>query len=133
MNKEKYGPYEKDTGIYKCIKGLCVPPYYYFRKLKKSVISLDQLKSISNGDLKYELNNGTLISWISTFFQENPSLDLKPLYAFEKESVKMLEYVATIDPNYRSVQRFNQPELSTILLKTGICIKWLESRFVDIF
>ena len=107
-NKEKYGPYDKATGIYKCIKGLGVPPSYYFRKLKKSVISLDQLKSISNGDLKYELNNGTLISWISTFFQENPSLDLKPLYAFEKESVKMLEYVATRDPNYRSVQRFNQ-------------------------
>ena len=91
-NSEKYGPYNKDIAIYKLINGLVFNPFYTFKcPDEQAVYTLQELEQRTEDDLHDEMFQGALLSWLTTFFQENPSVDLSPKYAHEQQVVKYLE------------------------------------------
>ena len=106
-NANKAGPYNWKIGVYKAIKGLGYSPFYYFPKSDKRIYTLDELNQIPSKEVKEELKKGYLESWLTTFYQEDPYLDLSPKYAYEKEVVKFLGHLEKIDPKDSDVINYN--------------------------
>ncbi|GHT52765.1 hypothetical protein AGMMS49982_13850 [Bacteroidia bacterium] len=106
-NTKKAGPYNWKIGVYKAIKGLDYDPHYYFPKSDKYVKTLEGLAAIPAQEVKEEIEKGYLTAWLTVHYQENPSLNLKPKFTFEKECVKFIEHLEKLAPqdayvyNYR--------------------------------
>lgn len=105
-NLRKAGPYNWIIAVFKMIKGLGAQPYYFFKGSSKSITGLSDLKSIPSKEVKYELENGFLRDWLTTFFQEDPAKDLSPKFAYEQETVKYLEFIEKIDSKDTDVSNF---------------------------
>ncbi len=106
-NVNKYGPYDVTYGIFKAIKGLGYDPYFYFPDSKKVVTKLDDLKSVPAKEIKRHLSEDTgLKAWIATFFQEDPNKPLDTQFAYEKETVKFVEFIEKLDKKDEDVVNF---------------------------
>ncbi len=105
-NAGKAGPYNWSIGVYKAIKGLGYDPCYYFPKSKKYVYTLSELSQIPSKEIKEEMEKGYLQSWLTTCYQENPSLDLSAKYTYEKEVLKYLEHVEKLDAKNYDVENY---------------------------
>ncbi|GHT34452.1 hypothetical protein FACS189434_10620 [Bacteroidia bacterium] len=105
-NSKKAGPYNWRIGVYKAIKGMGYDPYYYFPKCNKTACTLEELSQIPVAEIKEEMKNDYFQAWLTLFYQENPDLDLKPKYAYEKETVKYVEHLEKIDAKNPEVQNY---------------------------
>ncbi len=106
-NTNKSGPYNWKVGVYKAIKGLGFDPFYYFPQSDKRIYTLDELSQIPSKEIKNELAKGYLQAWLTTFWQENPALNLTPKYTFERETVKYLHYLEKLDKDNADVKNYN--------------------------
>lgn len=95
-NKNKAGFYRWQTAVYRVIAGMGVKPQYYFPETKTYITTLDELKKIDRKIIEKHLDmkSYSLADWLAVQFQENPKLNLlKQKYTYEKELVKMLEFI----------------------------------------
>ncbi|MDR1756115.1 MAG: protein kinase [Culturomica sp.] len=106
-NAEKPAPYNWKVGVYKAIKGLGFDPFYYFPKSDKRVYTLDELNGIPSKEINDELAKGYLQAWLTTFWQEDPALDLQKEHTFEKETIKYLRYLGKLDKENIDVKNYN--------------------------
>ncbi|MDR0872435.1 MAG: hypothetical protein LBN27_03060 [Prevotellaceae bacterium] len=105
-NEDKYAPNNWRICFYKALKGLDYDPAYYFPDSDKYIFSLDELKDIPPKEILDELEKGCLEDYLTIFFHENPFLDLKPKFTFEKETVKYLEKLEELNPDDTWVHDF---------------------------
>lgn len=105
-NKLKAGPYNWKIGVYKAIIGLGFDPYYYFPKSNQYVYTLDELDKIPEKEKKEELAKGYLDAWLTTFFQEDPDLDLSPQFAYEEATDQYMEKLEEIDDEHEDVKNY---------------------------
>jgi len=105
-NKNKYAPNTWRVCFYKTLKGLSYDPGYYFHKSKKYITSLEELKSVPKKEILHALENEYLTDYLTIFFHENPFLNTKTKFAFEKETVKYLEKLEEYNPNYYWVYNY---------------------------
>jgi len=105
-NKNKYAPNTWRVCFYKTLKGLNYDPAYYFSKSKKYITSLEELKDVPKKEILHALENEYLSDYLTIFFHENPSLNLKTKFTFEKETVKYLEKLEELNPNEPWVYNF---------------------------
>lgn len=120
-NTNKAGPYNWKIGVYKAIKGLGFDPYYYFSKSDKYVYTLEELDKIPDKEKKEELAKGYLETWLTTFFQEDPALDLSPQFAYEEATDAYMEKLESIDGDHEDVKNYriatDYVEISVLDLK----------------
>lgn len=107
-NLNKPGPYGWEVAVYKTIKGLGFDPWYTFLKSNKRVYTLAELDAMPGDEVKEELPKFFLQAWMTTFYEENPALDVKKKYAFEKETVKYIEHLRRLDPTVKNVVAFDE-------------------------
>ena len=105
-NEEKYAPNNWRVCFYKTLKGLNYDPAYYFPQSDKYIFSLEDLDDIPKKEILDALENGCLDDYLTLFFHENPFLDLKKKFTFEKETVKYLEKLEKLNPKDAWVQNF---------------------------
>ncbi len=105
-NVNKAGPYNWRIGVYKAIKGLGYAPFYYFPKSDKRVYTLDELQQIPSKEVKDAIQTGCLQDWLTLFYQEDPALDLKTKYTYEKATVKYLEHLKKLDGEHIDVKNY---------------------------
>ncbi len=93
-NKKKAGPYNYYIAMFKIIKGMGEKAFYTF-KSGKTIDDPSQLSDVPKADINdaLERTGEPLISWISVFFQEDPFLDKKEKYAFEKRTVDFMNFL----------------------------------------
>ena len=131
-NKKKAGPYNKEIALYKAIKGLGYDPYYYFSKSKKNVKSVEELSQINKDEVVKELEKGGLKNWLTVFYQEDPFVDLKPAYSFEKLSKQYLDKLEELNSNCAEAQRYREAVSLTGDLRKTVKIKFNAVRTMKI-
>jgi serine/threonine protein kinase len=105
-NRKKCGPYNQEVALYKAIKGLDFEPYYYFPKNEKSIYTLEELKEIPSEEIIDELDNGSLKSWLTLFYQEAPTANLRTQYAYENLTKEYTLKLAELDCENPEALRF---------------------------
>ncbi len=132
-NANKAGPYNWRIGVYKAIKGLGFDPYYYFPKSDKVVYTLDELKGIPRKEIKAEMEKGYLDAWLTTFYQEDPALDLSPQFAYELATDKYMQKLEELDESHVDVENYRiaTKQLNSVLsglkrnYKFNLLSKWI--------
>ena len=105
-NTKKPAPYNEKIATYKCIKGMGVDPFYCTASGKILTKPADA-KRLSRSELAKELSSDRgLREWLTVFYQEDPTLDLKPQYTFEKKTAQYLKFLASLNPRLEEVQRY---------------------------
>ncbi|MEA4919166.1 protein kinase domain-containing protein [Proteiniphilum sp.] len=128
-NANKAGPYNWKIGVYKAIKGLGFDPYYYFPKSDKYVYTLDELKEIPRKEIKAEMAKGYLDAWLTTFFQEDPDLDLSPQFAYEEATDEYMQKLEELDENHEDVVNYRLATDQLVASVSGLKRKYRFNLF----
>lgn len=131
-NKNKAGFYRWQTAIFRIIAGMGVKPKYYFSETKTYVTTLDELKKIDRKLVEKHLNMDKycLSDWLAIHFQENPKLNLKPSYTYEKELAKMLDFIDSLKiSDYEPLRRYKKARSRAKSNSRGVGrkVRWLQA------
>ena len=110
-DQKKAGPkdkkYRSEVAMMKCIAGFGAVPEYRLSRTGEVLTSIDDLYRAPKNELKYDLqNNKGLRGWLAVQFHENPHVDLKPKYAYEKLLEQYVEALGYIDEDDVAYSRF---------------------------
>lgn len=114
-NSKKAGPkdaeYLHQVAMMKTIVGFGATPEYRLSRTGEVLKSLDDLRKAPKKELLYDLQHDKGIrGWLAVLCHENPNVDLKPKYTYEKLLEKYLQLIGTIDPNDHAYTRFHQAQ-----------------------
>lgn len=111
-NQEKAGPkdeeYLQQVAWMRVIKGFGIDPVYHLKDEDADVTTVNELFKFSKKTLKKEYEERGLRGWLAVQHPENPNVNLKPQFTYEKLLHEYLEDVGKIDPKDTSVQRFEE-------------------------
>jgi serine/threonine protein kinase len=114
-NMKKCMPYKESTAVWKTIKGLIGNdkyPYFLVEGSKKTIHSLNELKSLPQNGIVKSIDNGSLEPWLSVFFHENPFADLQQKGNFELLAADYIKFIGEVNPNYPPYKRFEDAQNS---------------------
>ncbi len=118
-NIQKAGPYNKVIGAYKSVAGFLggAPSYPLGTTMLHSLEDVEkapktEVASSIGKDKKIEdAREGQPVAWMSawltTFFQENPKLDLSNKFTYEKETAKYTEFILKYASDNVAAKRYN--------------------------
>ena len=114
-NSKKAGPkdaeYLHQVAMMKTIVGFGAMPEYRLSRTGEVLKDLDDLRIAPKKELLYDLQHDKGIrGWLAVLCHENPNVDLKPKYTYEKLLEKYLQLIGTIDSNDPSFVRFHQAQ-----------------------
>ena len=114
-NNKKAGPkdanYLHQVAMMKTIVGFGATPEYRLSRTGEVLKSLDDLRKALRKELLYDLQHDKGIrGWLAVLCHENPNVDLKPKYTYEKLLEKYLQLIGTIDSNDPAYVRFHQAQ-----------------------
>ena len=114
-NSKKAGPkdanYLHQVAMMKTIVGFGATPEYRLSRTGEVLKSLDDLRKAPRKELLYDLQHDKGIrGWLAVLCHENPNVDLKPKYTYEKLLEKYLQLIGTIDSNDPAYVRFHQAQ-----------------------
>ena len=111
-NKKKAGPkdeeYLQQVAWMRVIKGFGIDPVYHLEDEDADVTTVSELFKFSKKTLKKEYEERGLRGWLAVQHHEDPNVNLKPQFTYEKLLHEYLEDVSKIDPKDTAVQRFEE-------------------------
>lgn len=111
-NQEKAGPkdeeYLQQVAWMRVIKGFGIDPVYHLEDEDADVTTVSELFKFSKKTLKKEYEERGLRGWLAVQHHEDPNVNLKPQFTYEKLLHEYLEDVSKIDPKDTAVQRFEE-------------------------
>lgn len=111
-NQKKAGPkddeYLQQVAWMRVIKGFGVDPVYHLEDEDADVTTVSELFRFSKKTLKKEYEERGLRGWLAVQHHEDPNVNLKPQFTYEKLLHEYLEDVSRIDPDDTAVQRFEE-------------------------
>ena len=111
-NQEKAGPkdeeYLQQVAWMRVIKGFGIDPVYHLEDEDADVTTVSELFKFSKKTLKKEYEERGLRGWLAVQHHEDPNVNLKPQFTYEKLLHEYLEDVGKIDPKDTAVQRFEE-------------------------
>ncbi len=107
-NAERYGVYDLRTAAYKLCRVMGVQPAYHFEgeEYQTSVHCLDDLQSLPVKDVRQAIRSGSLVQWISVFFQENPTRSFPDEESYNLCVKDFLHVVGSYDGSEMHYKRF---------------------------
>lgn len=127
------GPFDIWFAIFRCIKGMGAQPFYIIKEGEEPVRSLEDLKRYSKKELydAFHAPNSHLDAWIATFFQEDPFIEKKNKFDYEKLLEKYIEFIDTNIGGYAPAERYHEAlgivDNASRKVKTGTIAKPLVS------
>ena len=111
-NQKKAGPkdeeYLQQVAWMRVIKGFGIDPVYHLEDEDADVTTVSELFKFSKKTLKKEYEERGLRGWLAVQHHEDPNVNLKPQFTYEKLLHEYLEDVGKIDPNEPTVKRFEE-------------------------
>ena len=111
-NQKKAGPkdeeYLQQVAWMRVIKGFGIDPVYHLEDEDADITTVRELFKFSKKTLKKEYEERGLRGWLAVQHHENPKVNLKPQFTYEKLLHEYLEDVSKIDPDDTAVQRFEE-------------------------
>lgn len=105
--KGQYAPYNSFVPLFKLSKALGHTPYYKMPD-GSHILSLDELKGMSPDLIEKAFKTGYLDAWIATFFQDDPTKNIKDEVSYAKEAQKFTEFIDSIYPSYLPAKKFKK-------------------------
>ena len=110
-NTKKAGPKDKSyvnqVAMMKTIAGFGATPEYRLSRSGAVLNSINDVYHVSKSDLRYDLQNDKgLRGWLAVMCHENPHVDLKRKFSYEKLLEKYVELIGYIDSNNTVYRRF---------------------------
>lgn len=114
-NAKKAGPkdtnYLHQVAMMKTLVGFGAQPEYRLSRTGQVLRSLDDLKTVSIDELRYDLEHDKgLRGWLAVLCHENPHADLKTKYSYEKLLEQYVNAIGSIDPKDKVFTRFQQAQ-----------------------
>ena len=114
-NAKKAGPkdtnYLHQVAMMKTIAGFGAQPEYRLSRTGEVLRSLDDLKKVSQDELRYDLQHDKgLRGWLAVLCHEDPHADLKTKYSYEKLLERYVNAIGSIDPKDKVFTRFQQAQ-----------------------
>lgn len=107
-NTERYGMYDIRTAAYKLCKALGVQPAYHFEgeDYQTLIHSLEELRELPIKDVRSAIRSGHLVSWISTFYHEDPLRNFDGESSYNNCLREFLLYIGSYDGSEMHYKRF---------------------------
>ena len=114
-NNKKAGPKDADylhqVAMMKTIAGFGAEPTYRLSRTGEILRSLDDVYQVPKKELRFDLQHDKgLRGWLAVLCHENPHVDLKPKFTYEKLLEKYVQMIGYIDPDDTAYTRFCQAQ-----------------------
>ena len=112
-NKKKAGPKDKSylqqMAMMKTIAGFGAKPVYRLSRTGMALTTLDDFRAAPKEELRYDLKHDKgLRGWLAVQCHENPFIDMKVKYTYEKLLEQYLSLIGSVDESDESYCRFIQ-------------------------
>lgn len=123
-NGKKAGPKDSDylhqVTMMKTLSGFGAQPEYRLSRTSQVLKSIDDIYKAPKKELLYDLQNDKGIrGWLAVLCHENPHVDLKKKYTYEKLLEQYVKLLGYIDPEDHNYSRFRQAQNQAQGLVTG--------------
>lgn len=107
-NVDRYTVYDLRTAAYKLCKAMGVQPSYVLdgEDFHAEVSSLGQLREAPSKEVRQAIRTGSLVQWISTFFQEDPMREFADETSYNECVRDFLQTIGEFDNSEMHYKRF---------------------------
>ncbi|MCR4602595.1 MAG: protein kinase [Prevotella sp.] len=126
-NRDRLSAYDLRTGAYRFCCVLGVNPSYLLP-------NGTQLPDGRSMDLSYtslirtEMNNGSLVQWMSVFYHEDPHKDFSEEYSYERELKEWVLALGNLDSHQPYYRRFTKASEDTKNRVSMVMKEWKQAR-----
>lgn len=112
----RLGEFNLTTASYQLCRKMGYQPEYLFPRKQVLVTSIEELKQISQAEIRQEIRNGKLKEWLAVFYYADPLNDFGDKYSYEKSVAAYLHKIE----EFNAADSFSKRFFLAIERQTGL-------------